>query len=90
MPESEENYLSAGGQKKLGNLVDLKDLSISDSEAIRLRGGGQSQINQLSTSILNLTVAALADLAADGDPDAETAIKILKQAKKKRDKYGGK
>ncbi|MGG6270312.1 hypothetical protein ACQ4M3_38005 [Leptolyngbya sp. AN03gr2] len=88
MSEPEGILLTPGGQKKLGTLVELKDLSISD--AIRQRGGGQSQINQLATNIQTLTVAELANLAADGDSDAETAIKILKQAKKKRDKYGGK
>jgi hypothetical protein len=28
-------------------------------------------------------------MAAEGDSDAETAIKILKQARKKQEKYGG-
>jgi hypothetical protein len=32
----------------------------------------------------------LANLAAQRDRDAETAIKILKQARKKQEKYGGK
>ncbi len=32
----------------------------------------------------------LANMAAEGDSDAETAIKILKQARKKQEKYGGK
>ncbi len=86
MPE--DVALTAGGQKKLGTLIELKDLAIT--EAIRQRGGGQSQINQLSTTCQTLTVAELANLAAAGNPDAETAIKILKQAKQKREKYGGK
>jgi hypothetical protein len=29
-------------------------------------------------------------MAAEGDADAETAIKILKQARKTQEKYGGK
>jgi hypothetical protein len=35
-----------------------------------------------------MRVAELANLAASGDADAETAIKILKQARKKQEKYG--
>jgi hypothetical protein len=37
-----------------------------------------------------LRVGEVANLAAEGDADAETALKLLKQAKKKREKYGGK
>jgi len=78
--------LSSRGSKKLGSLLDLKDYLISD--AIKYRGGGQSQINQLRSDYQNLKVGELANLAGEGDQDAETAIKILKQAKKKLDKYG--
>ncbi len=35
-----------------------------------------------------MKVGELANLAAEGDEEAETAIKILKQARKKRKKYG--
>ena len=35
-----------------------------------------------------MKVGELANLAAEGDEEAETAIKILKQARKKREKYG--
>ncbi len=84
--DQDKIQLTLGGLKKLGKLVDLKDNLIAD--AIRQRGGGQSQVNQLRSDYQNLTVGELANLAAEGDEDAETAIKILKQAKKKRDKYG--
>jgi hypothetical protein len=80
--------LTPGGMKKLGNLVNLKDKTIAD--AIRERGGGQGQVSQLRSDYQNLSVGELANLAASGDTDAETAIKILKQAKKKSDKYGNK
>ncbi|MGB5960208.1 MAG: hypothetical protein WBG73_06075 [Coleofasciculaceae cyanobacterium] len=88
MNEPNEVKLTRGGQKKLGNLVDLKDLEIA--EAIRQRGGGQDQVNQLQTDYQDLKVGELSNLAAEGDPDAETAIKILKQARKKQEKYRGK
>lgn len=88
MNEPNEIKLTRGGQKKLGNLVDLKDLDIA--EAIRQRGGGQDQVNQLQTDYQDLKVGELANLAAEGDSDAETAIKILKQARKKQEKYRGK
>jgi hypothetical protein len=48
--EQDEIQLTRGGQKKLGNLlVSLKDLDIA--EAIRQRGGGQSQVDQLEPNI---------------------------------------
>lgn len=87
MDDQEEVQLTSGGEKKLGALVNLKDVVIAD--AIRQRGGGQSQIAQLRTDYQTQKVGELANLAAEGDADAETAIKILKQARKKREKYGG-
>jgi hypothetical protein len=86
MDEQEGLKLTSGGLKKLGNLVNIKDSTIAD--AIRERGGGQGQVNQLRSDYQNLRVGELANLAATGDIEAETAIKILKQARKKRDKYG--
>jgi hypothetical protein len=86
MDEENEIQLTFGGQKKLGSLVNLKDKTID--EAIGERGGGQSQVNQLRTDYQTQKVGELANLAAEGDSEAETAIKILKQAKKKREKYG--
>lgn len=88
MDDHQEIKLTPGGLKKLGSLVKIKDEIIAD--AIRERGGGKGQVNQLRSDYQNLTVGELANLAADGDTDAETAIKILKQARKKRDKYGNK
>ncbi|MEC4813501.1 MAG: hypothetical protein SAK29_09555 [Scytonema sp. PMC 1069.18] len=86
MDEQEEVKLSPGGLKKLGNLAILKDKIVAES--IRERGGGQGQVNQLRTDYQNFRVGELANLAATGDADAETAIKILKQARKKCEKYG--
>lgn len=86
MDEQNGVNLTSGGLKKLSNLVNLKDSIISD--AIRERGGGQGQVNQLRSDYQNLRVGELANLAAEGDKEAETAIKILKQARKKYEKYG--
>ena len=86
MDEQGEVQLTPGGLKKLGNLVNIKDDLIAD--AIRERGGGQGQVSQLRSDYQNIRVGELANLAAKRDTDAETAIKILKQARKKRDKYG--
>jgi hypothetical protein len=86
MDEQDGVNLTPGGLKKLGNLVNLKDNIIAD--AIRERGGGQGQVNQLQSDYQNMKVGELANLAAEGDEEAETAIEILKQARKKREKYG--
>lgn len=80
--------LTAGGRKKIGNLVDLKDKPAR--EAVRLRGGGQSQVQQIAGTHQDKAVGELANLAAQGDAQAETAIKIIKQASRKAEKYGGK
>ncbi|MCV2886482.1 RHS repeat-associated core domain-containing protein [Aestuariibacter sp. AA17] len=79
--------LTGGGKKKIGNLGGLKDKSAA--EAFKQRGGGASQVNQLG-EYSSLTVGQLANMAAAGDKKAETAMKIIKQASKKSQKYGGK
>jgi len=42
------------------------------------------------TGYEDLTVGELANMAAAGDAAAETAIKMVKQASSKAQKYGGK
>jgi hypothetical protein len=88
MAESSSVELTRGGQKKLGSLAGMKDMIMA--EAIRQRGGGQSQVSELRSDYQLLSVGEVANLAAAGDADAETALKLLKQAKKKREKYEGK
>ncbi|NJS09356.1 MAG: hypothetical protein HC789_02715 [Microcoleus sp. CSU_2_2] len=88
MDEQEGVKLAPGGIKIIGNLVNMKDEVIAD--AIRQRGGGQGQISELRTDYQILTVGALANLATEGDEEARKAIKMLKQARKKREKYGNK
>jgi hypothetical protein len=77
--------ISAGGLRKLGNLVEIKDKTAA--EVIFLRGGTQSQVRQLQSGYEQLTVGELAEKAVQGDAAAETAIKIIKQARKKGEKY---
>lgn len=86
MDEQPDFQLTSGGLKKLGNLVNLKDSILAN--AIKERGYGQGQVNQIRTDYQSLKVGELANMAASGDADAETAIKILKQANKKCEKYG--
>jgi hypothetical protein len=69
-------------------LEPLKDKTAA--EAIRERGGGQGQVKQLETGYENKTAGEIANLAAKGDKAAETALKIIKQASKKKGKYSGK
>lgn len=80
--------LTKGGKRKIGNLTDMKDMTAAD--AIRARGGGAGQVRQLENGYENLTVGELANRAATGDAEAETAIKIIKQANAKAQKYGNK
>jgi hypothetical protein len=80
--------LTRAGRRRIGNLIDLKD--VTAAEAIRLRGGGQSQVNELQTGYGELTVGELANMAAAGDVEADRAVKMVKQANKKAQKYGGK
>lgn len=73
--------LTGGGKRKLGNLADMKDKNLAD--AIRERGGNQSQIRQLKDGLEHKKFGDVANLAAQGDANAETAIKLLKQTPKK-------
>jgi hypothetical protein len=81
--------LTAGARKKLGTLENLAENTVA--EAVRLRGGTQSQVHQIRTDYQHLLLGDIANRAAQqGDADAETAIKIVKQAAKKAQRYGSK
>ena len=80
--------LTPAGRRRIGGLIDLKDMTAA--EAIRQRGGGQGQVNELQTGYGELTVGELANMAGAGDLQADRAIKMIKQANKKAQKYGGK
>jgi RHS repeat-associated protein len=67
-----------GRYGNLGNLAERADETVAD--VIRSRGGGASQVNQLQTGYGQLTLGEISDLAAQGDPEAVRAIKMVKQA----------
>jgi hypothetical protein len=69
--------LSAGARKKLGKLANRSDEKVRD--VIRSRGGTASNVNQAAPWADN-TLGETAQAAANGDPSAESAIKIAKQA----------
>jgi len=80
--------LTKKGLERIGDLLDLKDVTVAD--AIRERGAGASQIRQLQTGYEEKTVGEIANLAAQGDKEANKALKMVKQAAKKAEKYRGK
>jgi filamentous hemagglutinin family protein len=84
----ESDALTPKEKARIRNLEQYKNKTAA--EAIRERGGGQGQVKELQSGYGEKTVAELAKLAAKGDEAAETALKIIKQAGKKKQKYGGK
>jgi hypothetical protein len=78
--------VSKAALKKLGSLVEYKDMTVAD--AIRARGGTAATANMVSTDLKQVTVEEAAERAAQGDAMAETAIKLVKQASSKAQKYG--
>jgi len=78
--------LTKGGRTQIGNMTNLKDTVAAD--AIKLRGGGAGQVKKLQTGYERMSVGQLANLASQGDAHAITAMKIIKQASKKAQKYG--
>ena len=82
--------LTGGGQRILRDpaLQAIKDSSVAD--AIRARGGGAGQVNQIATDLRGKPLGEVANMAAQGSEEARTAIKLVKQASAKAQKYGGK
>ena len=78
--------LTDKGKKKIGNLGELKDTDAA--KAILDRGGNAGNVNKaLGDNLKGKTVGEIANMAAKGDSAAETALKIIKQAGKKGQKY---
>ncbi|HKT10306.1 MAG TPA: RHS repeat-associated core domain-containing protein, partial [Terriglobia bacterium] len=69
--------LSTSARKKLGNLASRAGERVRD--VIRSRGGNASNVNQAGPWA-DKTLGETAEAAASGNPNAETAIKITKQA----------
>ena len=77
-PGGEGQALTRGGRKVLGGLVGMAEKTVA--EAIIERGGGGSQVAYVVTWLQQKTLAEVANLAAGGDSEAVTAIKIVKNA----------
>lgn len=71
--------LSGAVKKKLGNLAGDADRTVG--EMIVERGGNASNVRQTGPWA-NRTLAETAEAAVQGDRSAETAIKIVKQARR--------
>ncbi|MBI3658546.1 MAG: hypothetical protein HY232_19245 [Acidobacteria bacterium] len=69
--------ISPAARKKLGNLANRVGEKVRD--VIRSRGGTASNVNQAG-HWADKTLGEAAQAAAKGDPTAETAIKIAKEA----------
>lgn len=70
--------LPRGALKILGGLLPLADETVAN--AIRIRGGGGAQVNKVASWLAQKTVGEVAKLAAAGNAEARTAIKIIKDA----------
>jgi hypothetical protein len=71
--------LGAAARKKLGKLADLGDQKVA--EVIIQRGGNASNVRHAGPWA-EKTLAETAEAAVQGDKTAETAIKIVKQARR--------
>jgi hypothetical protein len=69
--------LSAGARKKLANLASRAGETVRD--VIRSRGGTASNVSK-ARPWADKTLGEAAQAAANGDPSAETAVKVAKQA----------
>jgi hypothetical protein len=79
--------LTKGGRRQLGNLQGTGIEQKNVADAILSRGGTGSNVNAVSTDIRRMSVAELANKAAQGDQSAATALKIIKQANRLGQKY---
>ena len=77
--------LTGGGKRVLGNLSNMADKTVA--EAIRLRGGNAANVGRLESGIGQRTLAEVANDAATGDAAAIQAVKMVKQAATKGERY---
>jgi RHS repeat-associated protein len=70
--------LPRGALKVLGTLAPLAETTVSN--AVRLRGGGGAQVNRIATWLQQMPLGEVAKLAAEGNGEAVTAVKIVKDA----------
>jgi RHS repeat-associated protein len=77
--------LTRGGLKTIGNLTHLKDVTVA--EAVIARGGKLGNLSVIEDAYKSMKVVEIANKAAQGDEKAMTALKIIKQASSKAQKY---
>ncbi|KPE49018.1 RHS repeat-associated core domain-containing protein [Chryseobacterium indologenes] len=77
--------LTRGGLKAIGNLTHLKDATVA--EAVISRGGKLGNLSVIDDLYKTMKVGDIANKAAQGDEKAMTALKIIKQASSKAQKY---
>ncbi|MFA6404345.1 MAG: hypothetical protein WCX31_22365 [Salinivirgaceae bacterium] len=77
--------LTGGAVKVLGNLKNMSELTLR--AGVLARGGKAGNLNVVATWLHDMTIGEVAGLAAKGEKEAMTGIKILKQASKKAQKY---
>jgi RHS repeat-associated protein len=71
--------------KLLGAIAPLAEQTVA--QAIRLRGGGASQVNQIATYLQHVKLSEVARRAANGEAEAVKALKMVKQAAAKAQRY---
>ncbi len=76
--------LSRAAQRKLGSLAGQADQKVGDM--ILRRGGNAANVRHAGPWV-DRTLAETAEAAVQGDSTAETAIKIVKQAKRLGQKH---
>jgi RHS repeat-associated protein len=76
--------LSGKARSKLGNLANRAGEKVRD--VIRSRGGSGANVNQVG-QWADRTLGEAAEAAAKGDPNAETAVKVAKQASRLGQQY---
>jgi hypothetical protein len=76
--------LTAAARRKLGNLADEANRKVS--KLIRERGGSAANVRQAGPWA-NKTLGETAEAAVQGDKNAASAIKIVKQAKRLGEKH---
>jgi hypothetical protein len=63
---------------------------VSVRKILKIRKGSASAFNVGRSDYCAKLLGEVANLAASGDRDAETIMKLVKEAKKKAEKYGQK
>jgi len=79
--------LSKSAQKKLGNLNHPENCDKTVAQLIRERGGNASNVNKLETGMGERSLREVAEAASRGDSKAVEALKMIKQASVKGQRY---